>query len=261
MGKNGLLNMLTTLVMKIKSQVSFGHSNHIYSFGDGRKIESIHSAKIPAIIGSYKFDIVTDVVDSDIPLFFLKSPTKRAIMKLNFQDDTITIFNENILITTQNRHYAIPITNMSTTLTSSDSKDNHTISLKLHRQFTHPSKEKFLQLTKKAGKPWCNNQNLMEEINNVSSYCRTCKLYKKTPPIPIVGLPMAKEFQETVAMDLKFYNGKILVHLVDHSTRLSASSFIPDKNPDTNLTYIFKIWILVYWCPRNIFNSWWWRIH
>ena len=30
-------------------------------------------------------------------------------------------------------------------------------------------------------------------------------------------LPMATEFQEMVAMDLKFYSGKIL-NLVDHST-------------------------------------------
>ena len=159
-------------------------------------IESkIDSAKISAIIGSHKFDIMTDVVDSDIPLLFSKSSMKRANMKLNFQDDTIIIFNENIpLITTQSGNYAIPITkakqlinnldretNMSITLNLLDSKDNHTIALKLHRQFAHPSKEKLLQLIKKAGESWCNNQNLMEEINNVSNNCTTCKLYRKMP--------------------------------------------------------------------------------
>ena len=85
---------------------------------------------------------------------------ERANMKLNFQDDRIPIFNENIpLIITQSGHYAIPITkakqlinnldrktNMSITLTLSNSKDNHTIALKLHRHFVHPSKEKLLQL-------------------------------------------------------------------------------------------------------------------
>ena len=58
---------------------------------------------------------------------------------------------------------------------------------------------------------------------------------RKRPPKPIVGLPMDSEFQETVAMDLKFYHGKILLHLVNHSTQLSTSSFIP------YITYIFKI--------------------
>ena len=133
-----------------QQEVSFGHSNHIYRFRDGKKIESIHSAKILGII-----DIVTDVVNSDIPLLFSKSSMKRANMKLNFQDDTITIFNEHIpLITTQSGQYAIPITkakqlitnldrenNISITLPLLDSKDNHTIALKLHRQFAHPTKE------------------------------------------------------------------------------------------------------------------------
>ena len=129
-------------------------------------------------------------------------------MKLNFQNDTILIFNKNIrLITTHSGHYAIPITrvkqlinnpdrepNMIITLILLDSKGNHSITLKLQRQFAHPSKEKVLQVVKKAGEPWCNNQNLMVEIN-VLNNCTTCKRYEKTPPKPIVGLPMATRFQ------------------------------------------------------------------
>ena len=111
-----------------------------------------------------------------------------------------------------------------------------------------------MQLIKKAGEPWYNNQNLIEEINVSHNYI-TCKLYKKKPPRPIVGLPMVTEFQETVAGDLKFYNCKILLHLVDHSTQLSASSFIPNKNPDTILTCIFKIWISVYHAPENFLTD------
>ena len=43
---------------------------------------------------------------------------------------------------------------------------------------------------------------------------------QKTPPQPIVGLPLATKFKECVAMDLKFYKGKILLHIVDHSLLL-----------------------------------------
>ena len=53
---------------------------------------------------------------------------------------------------------------MPITLTLLNSKDNHTIRLKLYSQFSCPRKEKLLQLIKKVGKPWCNNQNLIEEI-------------------------------------------------------------------------------------------------
>ena len=111
---------------------------------------------ISAIVGSHKFDIETDVLDNYMPLLFSKSSMKRANRKLNFQYDMITIFNTKIpLITTQSRNYAIPIakakqlinnidreTNIYITLTLWDSKDNHSILLKLHRQFANPSKEK-----------------------------------------------------------------------------------------------------------------------
>ena len=135
---------------------------------------------------------------------------------------------------TSSSHYTIPITkakrlinnlnresDMSITLTMTNDKHNHNITLKLHRQFTYPSQEKLLQLIKNAGEPWCGNQNLVQEIKNVSNNCPTCKKYKKVPPRPVVGLPMATEFLETVAMDLKFYDSKILLHLVDHCMRLS----------------------------------------
>ena len=112
-----------------------------------------------------------------------------------------------------------------------------------------------LQLIKNAGEPWRDNQNLVEEIKNVSSNCPTCKEYKKVPPRPVVGLPMATEFQETVAMDLKFYDSKILIHLVDYCTRLSASSFIPNKNSDTILTFIFKIWVSIYGAPEKFLTD------
>ena len=112
-----------------------------------------------------------------------------------------------------------------------------------------------LQLIKNAGEPWRDNQNLVEEIKNLSSNCPACKKYKKVPPRPVVGLPMATEFQETVAMDLKFYDSKILIHLVDYCTRLSASSFIPNKNSDTILTFIFKIWVSIYGAPEKFLTD------
>ena len=35
-----------------------------------------------------------------------------------------------------------------------------------------------------------------------------CKRYKKVPPRPVVGFPLATMFNECVAMDLKFYHGR-----------------------------------------------------
>ena len=57
---------------------------------------------------------------------------------------------------------------------------------------------------------------------------------------PVVGLPIATTFKETVAVYLKLYRGKILLHLVDHCIRLSASAIL-NKNPYTIIKAIFRI--------------------
>ena len=69
---------------------------------------------------------------------------------------------------------------------------------------------------------------------------------QKPPPRPVVGLPLAPSFQECVAMDLKFYHNKILLHLIDHTTRISATTVIPSKDPDTIIEAIFNCWRQIY---------------
>ena len=57
---------------------------------------------------------------------------------------------------------------------------------------------------------------------------------------------MATSFQECIAMDLKFYKGRILLHLINHAIRLSVSSFLKSKEPEVILKAIFKSWIQIY---------------
>ena len=50
---------------------------------------------------------------------------KRANMKLNFQDDTIAIFNENIpLIRIESGHYAVPIMKAKQLINNLDRETN-----------------------------------------------------------------------------------------------------------------------------------------
>ena len=61
-----------------------------------------------------------------------------------------------------------------------------------------------------------------------------------------MGLPLATRIQETVAMDLRFYSGNILLHLIDHVTRLSTAVHIPSKQPKVIMNAIISNWISVY---------------
>ncbi len=76
-----------------------------------------------------------------------------------------------------------------------------------------------------------------------------CAVFIRPPPRPVVGLPTASTFNECVAMDLKFFEGKIILHLIDHVTRLSSASRVSSKNPELIVKSIFKNWIAVYGSP------------
>ena len=80
--------------------------------------------------------------------------------------------------------------------------DFNKLAVKLHRQFGHPSKDKLLRLIKSAG---ITDGDFKDEIVKVTDSCKSCLLYKKTPARPVVSLPLATKFNETVSMDLKKY--------------------------------------------------------
>ena len=156
------------------------------------------------------------------------------------------------LINTKSGHYTIPTHPYNTILNNNaigkntvevpiaTNKMKTKITQKVHHQFVCPSSDKLLKLLNSAGDPWKNDQELKTLVKKISVKRQICQLYKKAPPTPIVGLPMVTAFQECVAMDLKFYKGKILLHLINYTTRLQASAFVPSKEPNVIINATFR---------------------
>ena len=134
-------------------------------------------------------------------------------------------------------------------------KSSSEIAKKLHRCFAHPSADRLLRMVNAAGDKWSNDDNLKKEIRIISERCDICKMFKKPPARPVVGLPMASEFNEVVAMDLKQYKGKLILHLVDLCTRLSAAVFIPNKKASTIVKSLFQTWICIYGSPIKFMSD------
>ena len=68
---------------------------------------------------------------------------------------------------------------------------------------------------------------------------------QKTTRRPIVGLPLATKFKECFAVDLKFYKGKILLHMIDYATRFSVNVILPSKKRDQIVNTIMKYWVTI----------------
>ena len=225
------------------SSITWSGSNNIYHFRDGHKVQAMKSATIPVVLGGHKVHLTTDVIAKDIPLLISRDSMKKAGMTIDFENDIAKVFGKTInLNVTKSGHYTLPLTpatqflvdykiqpRVHTTLVCNSSLSKKDIAHKLHRQFAHAPSHKLLALIADAGHPWANDHELKDEIKALSASCRTCHLHQKTKPKPAVALPTTSNFQEVVAMDLKFFDGKILLHMIDHTTQLSAYARIPSK--------------------------------
>ena len=77
-------------------------------------------------------------------------------------------------------------------------------------------------------------------LEQICKECNTCLLFKKPPPCPAVGLPLASDFNETVAMDLHELGQNVwYLHLIYEFPFLSAASIIHKKAPLVSMREFF----------------------
>ena len=191
-------------------------------------------------------------------------------MKIDCFNNRAQVFDkeELTLNTTSKGHWIIPLTEglqvlerfergivENITLTMNESEDDHKFAKRMHSNFAHPSSERLIRLINSAGDKWSKKSQLKKAVKEVTENCVICKKYKKTPPRPVVGFPMATKFNECVAMDLKFYDGKIILHMIDHVSKLSAAARVSSKEPRIIIKSIFKNWVSVYGVPIKFLSD------
>jgi hypothetical protein len=249
-GECWLDDYLTSLEEKDRDKVSRSTSSKLFRFGGGEKLKSEGLFKIPAYIAGKEVTINTDVVKSDIPLLLSKYAMKQAGVKLNLQDDTAEILGVHLILNeTSSGHYCIPIDKGVVTaiesvyavnIHNSNPNQKYKILVKLHRQFAHPAKDRFITLLKDA-KVW--DAGLTDILNTIYEKCEICKLYMRTPSRPVVAMPMASRFNEKVCIDLKKWRDRWILHMIDMWSRFSVSVFISRKQPSEVIDKIMTCWI------------------
>lgn len=153
---------------------------------------------------------------------------------------------------TSSGHYCIPIDKTETAhvnevhavkLEEMTQDEQKSVLLKLHLQFAHPPKKHLVALLKDAG-GW--REEYDDHLLEIQSKCELCKVYAVTPPRPVVSMPMAKEFNGKVAMDLKQYKDRWILHMIDMLSRYTVSVFISRKKPSNVIEAMMKNWIGVF---------------
>ena len=125
---------------------------------------------------------------------------------------------------------------------------------KLHKQFAHCSSEKLHALLRKAGV-----SVTVDRVKSVINDCDVCQRFGRALPRPVVGLPLAQEWNHTVSLDLHEVSGSghslWYLHMIDVFSRFSAAVFITNKRPTTINTEFSRNWCLSFGYPKAVLTD------
>lgn len=263
-GKVWLDTFIEALSKEDQGRVTYTSTSNIYKFGNGRRVKAYTSVNLPVVLGKKEVTLKTDVVNDEIPLLMSRISMKRAKTMLDMIEDKVTMLGQVIkLITTSTGHYAVPICPNRIVLDKDEVNINllstnpnmpiKEIATKLHRQFAHPSAERLLRLIKQS--KYGSNEELKKEIDEVTNKCSICMRFKQSPPRPVVDMPMATRFNETIAIDIKYYSGKPILYMIDSLTRFSASSVLTSNRSKSVIDSILNNWIAIFGPPGKFVSS------
>ena len=133
-----------------------------------------------------------------------------------------------------------------------DEADVNKVSIKLHKQFGHPAARKLIQLVEQAGNK---NKKLHDAIRKVSDNCIVCKKFRRAPARPVVCMPLAKNFNDVMATDLKSWGNEYFLVMIDVATRYCIAVLIGNKRPSTIISGIILHWISLFGAPKSILSD------
>ena len=250
---------LDSLSKEEQNNIIFSESYSTYKFGNGKRFKSLKCVRLPCELAGTKVFILTDVIDAKIPLLLSKSSMKTARMVIDLDSDEVCVLGKKIKAEiTSLGHYILPLLPVGTDggieniLLNIDNEDLSGIALKLHKQFGHAP---FVKIKKLLINADYNDADLFQELEKVINECDTCKRFKKPNCRPIVALPMAEQFNDVVAMDLKLYEGVWFFVMVDLFTRYCSAVVIHDKKPDTIVRKLFENWICIFGAPKKFLSD------
>ena len=221
-------------------------------------------ATIPAQIGDTKCSIETEVVHIDLPLLFSKDSLKRAKAVLDMCNNKATMFHQPVELNyISTGHYCIDITGKQKTKYEeseivflegklNESEKKQTI-LKLHKQCGHASTANLKKLMQNAG---IKDPQVYRDMTEIAEKCDVCTRHKKTPPKPVVGMPLAEDYNHTVAVVLHELDRNVwYFHMIDEYTRFSAVVIIRSKQASVIVDSFMKHWIAIHGPPKVVLSD------
>ena len=252
-----------SLEEKSRSLIKEYSSDTIFRFGVGR-LKASKMVHLPVTLCNNEITLEVHVVNTDIPLLLSLKTMKTMGIQIDFETDRVTLNGEVYLLeTTSTGHYTLDLVkrvdDCKDVLVSTVSEcerikeaDAKKKALKLHRRFAHANSKRIIELLRTSGK---SDKVIEEELQKIQNSCDFCLKHRRASPRPTVCLPLAREFNEVVAMDLKKIDGVWILHCIDYLTRFSAAHTVRSHEPDEVMDKFFMIWISMFGPPQKILSD------
>ena len=258
-GTQWMNEYIETLNDTDKAKVSIQPSSKTFKFGIGTA-PSIGEYRIPVFLAGENMMLKTDVVDSEVPLLLSRQYMKELEISLNLVTDSAVIMGKEVPLNfTSSGHYCLPLTKTGNDVSAYvvDLKKSHHGDLNksllhIHRQMGHPATHKLVDLLKKSGSWEDGHKEILDKIRDD---CNTCKKFARTPSNPVVSMPMANEFNQIVAMDLKQWKDEWILHMVDMYSRYTVSVFVSRKDSVSILSAVINNWVKYFGVMQEIFTD------
>ena len=85
-------------------------------------------------------------------------------------------------------------------------------------------------------------KEILDMIPDIIHTCRECRAWASAGSDTIPSITLAIKFNEYVEVDLMFYKQLIIFHLICRATRWHASSEVENREEDTLLDALDRIW-------------------
>ena len=259
-GSEWLEAYIGSLPQHLKSSVKEFPGGKYFKFGGGEVLKSTKEVEIPCQIAGRVVSIRTSVVESELPLLLSLTWMKESGVVMDYVHDKATIFGETVdLDVTSAGHYSIPLSHGKASDccyialdVNSDETEKRKALLKLHRQFGHKGTLPIETLLKESG-TW--DVSYRQILDDIQASCKTCALYRNTPPRPVVCLRPASQFGEVLTVDLKEWKDDYIMHMIDAFTRFTQSCVLKRKLPKVVVDNLLRHWFGIFGAPGSIFSD------
>ena len=125
--------------------------------------------------------------------------------------------------------------------------------MKLNKQFGDASSNNLKRFLKNADYV---DKEVYKMVDEKRNNCNVCKKYKKVPPMPVVGLPKATDFNQYVTIDLHYIDKNLWYsHIIDEFSRYSNAVIIRSKHPNIITKNFLQNWISIFGILQKIFSD------